>query len=163
MTQKTEEFRLEDVMVNRNKRGFSCIGLHNPKFIENVGSALRACGVYNSAFMAVSGKRYRHTQTDTMKAFKHLPLFTEVDLKSMIPMGVKVVAVDIIDGAIPLPEYNHPESAFYIFGAEDETLDESIIDWCDDVVYIPTNGCMNLAATINVVLYDRLAKQIIKD
>lgn len=28
-----------------------------------------------------------------------------------------------------------------------------------DVVYVPTNGCMNLAATVNVVLYDRAAKQ----
>jgi tRNA(Leu) C34 or U34 (ribose-2'-O)-methylase TrmL len=26
------------------------------------------------------------------------------------------------------------------------------------VVYIPTTGCMNLAATVNVVLYDRLSK-----
>ncbi|MBU0538004.1 MAG: 23S rRNA methyltransferase, partial [Gammaproteobacteria bacterium] len=26
------------------------------------------------------------------------------------------------------------------------------------IVYIPTKGCMNLAATVNVVLYDRLAK-----
>ncbi len=26
------------------------------------------------------------------------------------------------------------------------------------MVYIPTIGCMNLAATVNVVLYDRLAK-----
>jgi hypothetical protein len=29
------------------------------------------------------------------------------------------------------------------------------------VVYIPTNGCMNLAATVNVLLYDRLAKSAI--
>jgi tRNA(Leu) C34 or U34 (ribose-2'-O)-methylase TrmL len=27
-------------------------------------------------------------------------------------------------------------------------------------VYIPTVGCMNLAATVNVVLYDRLAKSL---
>jgi hypothetical protein len=27
------------------------------------------------------------------------------------------------------------------------------------VVYIPTIGCMNLAATVNVLLYDRMAKQ----
>ncbi len=26
------------------------------------------------------------------------------------------------------------------------------------MVYIPTVGCMNLAATVNVLLYDRLAK-----
>ncbi|TOK02114.1 hypothetical protein CGI27_01360, partial [Vibrio parahaemolyticus] len=28
------------------------------------------------------------------------------------------------------------------------------------VVYVPTHGCMNLAATVNVVLYDRLAKSL---
>ncbi|HEJ2451415.1 TPA: TrmH family RNA methyltransferase, partial [Vibrio cholerae] len=27
-------------------------------------------------------------------------------------------------------------------------------------VYVPTHGCMNLAATVNVVLYDRLAKSL---
>jgi tRNA(Leu) C34 or U34 (ribose-2'-O)-methylase TrmL len=26
------------------------------------------------------------------------------------------------------------------------------------VVYVPTQGCMNLAASVNVILYDRLAK-----
>ncbi len=26
------------------------------------------------------------------------------------------------------------------------------------VVYVPTRHCMNLAATVNVVLYDRLSK-----
>ncbi|MGL5390464.1 MAG: RNA methyltransferase, partial [Shewanella sp.] len=28
----------------------------------------------------------------------------------------------------------------------------------DAVVYVPTVGCMNLAASVNVLLYDRLAK-----
>jgi tRNA(Leu) C34 or U34 (ribose-2'-O)-methylase TrmL len=30
------------------------------------------------------------------------------------------------------------------------------------VVYVPTIGCMNLAATVNVVLYDRLAKELMR-
>lgn len=60
--------------------------------------------------------------------------------------------------ARPLPEYTHPDRALYIFGPEDGSLDKEIRDWCEDVVYIPTTGCMNLAATVNVVLYDRLAK-----
>ena len=37
-------------------------------------------------------------------------------------------------------------------------MDKAVRAWCTDVVYIPTIGCMNLAATVNVVLYDRLAK-----
>jgi tRNA(Leu) C34 or U34 (ribose-2'-O)-methylase TrmL len=46
----------------------------------------------------------------------------------------------------------------YIFGPEDGTIEQDVIDQCDYVVYIPTIGCMNLAATVNVLLYDRLAK-----
>lgn len=30
---------------------------------------------------------------------------------------------------------------------------------CRDIIYVPTNGCMNLAATVNVILYDRMAKE----
>ena len=29
-----------------------------------------------------------------------------------------------------------------------------------ETIYIPTQGCMNLAASVNVILYDRLAKQL---
>jgi len=58
----------------------------------------------------------------------------------------------------PLPEFTHPECACYIFGPEDGTVDQQIVDRADAVVYIPTVGRLNLAATVNVVLYDRLAK-----
>ena len=33
-----------------------------------------------------------------------------------------------------------------------------VVNECDHVVYIPTQNSLNLAATANVVLYDRLAK-----
>ena len=145
------------------KRGFSGVGIDNPKDPLNIGSALRAAGVYGASFVAITGKRYRHTRTDTMKAYKHIPLHKVDDLQSIIPYKCTPVAVDIIEGATPLHEYNHPESAFYIFGAEDETLGDEITDFCKDVIYIPTNGCMNLAAAINVVLYDRMAKQLLKE
>ncbi|CSB46617.1 RRNA methylase%2C putative [Vibrio cholerae] len=35
-----------------------------------------------------------------------------------------------------------------------------MVDQAHYVVYVPTHGCMNLAATVNVVLYDRLAKSL---
>jgi tRNA C32,U32 (ribose-2'-O)-methylase TrmJ len=52
----------------------------------------------------------------------------------------------------------HPAHALYIFGPEDGSISQSIIDRADDVVYVPTVGCMNLAASVNVLLYDRLSK-----
>lgn len=140
-------------------RGYAAIGLDNPKDSYNIGSALRACGVYGAAFLAASGKRIGSGLTDTMKHYRHLPYFRVDDLQSIIPYDCVPIAVDILPGAIPLPEYKHPERAFYIFGAEDATLGERVTSWCRDTVYIPTDGCMNLAATVNVILYDRMMKR----
>ena len=47
---------------------------------------------------------------------------------------------------------------FYIFAPEDNTLKKAITDFCREMIYVLTNGCMNLAASVNVILYDRLAK-----
>jgi tRNA(Leu) C34 or U34 (ribose-2'-O)-methylase TrmL len=141
-------------------RGFSSIGLHNPKTPENVGSVLRAATCYEASLVAVAGSRYRRSVTDTTKAWRHLPLLQVDDLRQAVPFEAIPVAVDLVPDAIELPEYKHPERAFYIFGPEDGTLDESVLSWCRDRIMVPTAHCMNLAATVNVVLYDRLSKRL---
>jgi tRNA(Leu) C34 or U34 (ribose-2'-O)-methylase TrmL len=139
-------------------RGYASIGLHQPKTPANIGGVLRAAGCYGAALVAVSGCRYRHHCTDTQKMYRHIPLLTGDSLHDLIPFDCVPVAVDLIEGAISLVNYQHPERAFYVFGPEDGTLDRNITEWCRDVVYIPTRYCMNLAACVNVVLYDRMMK-----
>lgn len=146
-------------MINR---GYAAVGLHMPKTPENVGSALRAAGCYGAAMLATTGKRFPAGCTDTNKAWRHLPYLRLADadaLCKVVPYGAVPVAVDLLDTATSLVRYQHPQRAFYIFGPEDGTLGESILSWCRDYVYVPTTHCMNLAATVNVVLYDRMAKQ----
>ena len=41
---------------------------------------------------------------------------------------------------------------------QDGDISQQVLDKADAVVYVPTNGCMNLSATVNVVLYDRMTK-----
>ncbi len=71
---------------------------------------------------------------------------------------MKLVCIEFAENAIALPEFEHPDNVLYIFGPEDGTMSQEIIDSADAVVYVPTINSMNLAATVNVVLYDRLAK-----
>ena len=142
------------------KRGYCGIGLDNPKTNINVGAALRAAAVYGAKFVAASGKRYGSDITDAMKAYRHLPLLRPENVLDLMPYDCVPVAVDLVDDAIALPDYQHTERAFYIFGAEDNTLGDRVLSKCRDKVYVPTNGCMNLAATVNVVLYDRAAKGV---
>jgi len=144
-------------------RGYAAIGLDNPKTEANVGSAMRAVGVYGAKLLVISGKRLKAGCTDTMKHHKHIPMLNVDDLFDAIPHDCVPVAVDLIEGAKSLVGYKHPERAFYIFGAEDATLGARVLSRCKDVIYIPTSGCMNLAATVNVILYDRLAKQNAKE
>lgn len=143
----------------RSRRGFAAIGLHQPKTLANVGSVLRAAHCYGTAMVAQSGRRYQNASTDTMKAYRHLPLLQVDDLFDVIPHDCVPVAVDLLDDARDLTHYVHPERAFYIFGPEDGTLGRAITDRCRDKIFVPTVFCMNLAAAVNVVLYDRMAKE----
>lgn len=138
------------------------IGLTDPKSPTNVGAVMRAAGCYSAASVFYTGERYDRAMqfnTDTKDATQNIPLKGVASLLEVVPQGATVVCVDLVEGATPLPHYEHPENAFYIFGPEDGTLSQQVIDQADAIVYIPTTGCMNLAATVNVVLYDRLAKQ----
>lgn len=139
------------------------IGLVNPKSPENVGMVLRAAGCYAAQKVFYSGERYNRARkffTDTKNAHQKIPLQCVDDLLLAAPQGASIVAVELIEGAVPLVHFEHPEHAYYIFGPEDGSLSQAILDASDHVVYVPTIGCMNLAASVNVVLYDRLAKRL---
>jgi tRNA(Leu) C34 or U34 (ribose-2'-O)-methylase TrmL len=142
------------------------IGLINPKSPTNVGAVMRAAGCYGIDGVLYTGNRYDRAiklNTDTQNISDTIPLRGVTDLLETLSddyadNDIKVVCIDLIEGATPLPNFIHPEKALYIFGPEDGTIKQSIVNQADAVVYIPTSGCMNLAATVNVVLYDRLAK-----
>lgn len=140
------------------QRGFAAIGLHMPKDHANIGATLRAAHCHGAAMVAISGSRCTRSPLDTMHAYRHIPVISGNDLHEMIPFDCIPIAVDLLPDAIALPAFQHPQRAFYIFGPEDGTLGASIHGWCKFKIQVPTRGCMNLAATVNVVLYDRIAK-----
>lgn len=148
------------------------IGLTNPKSPTNVGAVMRAAGCYQVDQVLYTGRRYEQAakynkdtlKTDTKNAQGKIPLLAVEDFINIkgilenISSTTKIICVDLVEGATPLPHFIHPPQAIYIFGPEDGTIKQQVIDSADDVVYVPTVGCMNLAASVNVLLYDRLAK-----
>ena len=137
------------------------IGLIDPKSPANVGAVLRAAGCFRVDAVFYTGQRYARSarfHTDTQGVSRTIPLTGVDSLVDILSEGVKLVCVELVEGAIPLPAFRHPARALYVFGPEDGTLRQELIDRADAVVYLPTRGCLNLAATVNVVLYDRLAK-----
>ncbi|HAS61247.1 MAG TPA: 23S rRNA methyltransferase [Vibrio sp.] len=143
------------------KDTLAIIGLINPKNPENVGAVMRAVGCYQANEVLYTGHRYDRAAkfcTDTKSVRQNTPLRGVEDILEEIPTDIKVICVELALGATPLPHFQHPDKAIYIFGPEDGTIPQEIADRADHVVYVPTIGCMNLAASVNVLLYDRLAK-----
>lgn len=137
------------------------VGLVNPKNVSNVGSVIRAAGCFGVNVVWYSGERYQRAQkfaTDTKKAVVNIPLRHTDSIFDDVGSDATMVCVELAEGAVALPDYQHPVRACYVFGPEDGSLSQSMIDRADDVVYIPSIGCLNLAASVNVVLYDRQAK-----
>ncbi|WP_066726099.1 RNA methyltransferase [Desulfuromonas sp. DDH964] len=137
------------------------LGLINPKSPANVGAVMRAAGCFGVAGVYYTGQRYARAvrfQTDTKNAGEKIPLTGVANMVDILPPGTRLVCVELVVGAIPLPQFRHPEQAFYLFGPEDGSLQQELIDRADAVVYVPTAGCLNLAATVNILLYDRAAK-----
>jgi tRNA(Leu) C34 or U34 (ribose-2'-O)-methylase TrmL len=142
------------------------IGLMNPKSPANVGMIMRGAGCYEASGVFYTGERFdraRKFSADTKNAASKIPLLhvnqlTDAITEGALAEGAVLVAIELIEGATPLMDFVHPERAYYLFGPEDGSLKKEIVDQCQHVVYIPTIGCMNLAATVNVLLYDRMAK-----
>jgi tRNA(Leu) C34 or U34 (ribose-2'-O)-methylase TrmL len=171
---KTDNMTVKNTANKVPNKAHVTIALTNPKTPTNVGAVMRAVGCYQADQIIYNGNRYakaaeyhKHTlQTDTFNMRDKIPLLqveSFISLKDSlesIPSSAKIICVDLVEGATPLPHFVHPEQAVYIFGPEDSSIKQDVIDIADDVVYVPTIGCMNLAATVNVLLYDRLAKSL---
>jgi tRNA(Leu) C34 or U34 (ribose-2'-O)-methylase TrmL len=141
------------------------IGLINPKSPDNVSAVMRSAGNFNAERVFYTGNRYpmalqRNPAAPDMsrKVSEGIPLSGVTCLLEEVAGNMEIVCVEFAENATPLPEYQHPENAFYIFGPEDGDISQQILDKADAVVYVPTTSCMNLSAAVNVVLYDRMTK-----
>ena len=156
----------QNYLVKQMTESILSIGLSNPKSPTNVGLIMRAAGCFQVGSVFYTGERYDRAapfNTDTQNASLRIPLTWVPSLPGDVDDNTQVVCVELVEGATPLPMFQHPGKALYIFGPEDGTIDQKVIDKADSVVFIPTIGSLNLAAAVNVMLYDRLAKMPASD
>lgn len=127
------------------------IGLTNPKSPSNVGAILRAAGCFSADKIFYNGERFKRAakfHTDTKAAAQTIPLVHSDNLCADVKPEMKKVVIELVEGATSLTEFVHPEHAIYLFGAEDSSIEQTVVDSADHVVYIPTIGCLNLAVTL---------------
>lgn len=143
--------------------GFTAVALHRPSRPENIGGVMRAADVYGVELVVLGGGELPPEPlghpTDTTQAWRRILVVFADRVLDALPDEYVPVAVERVVEATPLPQFEHPERAMYLFGPENGSLDETMLERCAHVVSIPGHECSNLAASVNVVLYDRIAKR----
>ncbi len=82
------------------------------------------------------------------------------DLRAHLPYACSLVGVEIVEEAIYLPRFSHPERACYLLGAEDYGLPREVVACCEHAVRIPGAAyCLNLATAAAIIMYDRVSKR----
>lgn len=150
-----------NVIIPQHGRGFFGIGIYAAKMSHNIGTLWRSADLMGADFMFIIGKRYSTMRTDTLKSWKHIPLFeyeSFEQFKSSLPKDATLVGIELDERSVPLMSYHHPQRAVYLLGAEDYGLPQLVLECCDDVVQLPGRFSLNVSVAGSIVLYDRVLK-----
>jgi tRNA G18 (ribose-2'-O)-methylase SpoU len=125
----------------------------------NLGNLVRIAHAFDASFFFSIAPRLKlsDAQSDTSRAQGVLPFYSfERAQDFRLPMGCRLVGVEITDDAVELPRFRHPSRAAYVFGAERFSLSPEVLAACEFVVKIPTRFSINVGMAGAIVLYDRL-------
>lgn len=142
-------------------RGYFEIGICHGKSAANVGTLWRSAFQLGAHGIFTIGRRYPRQASDTVKAFRHVPMREHADFDAFmaaLPYDCQLVGVEM--GGRPLHRFTHPERACYLLGAEDHGLSPAMLKRCVHVVSIPAQRTesYNVAVAGSLVMWDRQAK-----
>lgn len=141
-------------------RGYFGIGVEGISKPMNVGNLFRSAHAFGADFVfaiapAVDVRAIN--ASDTSQTAKHLPLYEYATVDELaLPRGCRLVGVELLDEAVDLPSFGHPERAAYVLGPERGTLSPGLVARCDFTVRIPTAFCVNVGVAGAILMYDRL-------
>jgi tRNA(Leu) C34 or U34 (ribose-2'-O)-methylase TrmL len=169
---------VESAVFGKNKKvgEAPAVIMINPKNAYNVGGAQRACSCWDihqlwwtgnlvkleldsgtSSGASKKSNKKRLPREERMKGYMDVTLH-QYDYPFDQFEGVTTVAIELVPGAEPLPTFEHPRNAVYVFGPEDGSIDAMSRKHCHRFVSIPSYHCTNLSMAVGLVLYDRFIK-----
>ena len=140
-------------------RGYFGIGAERISKALNLGNLMRSAHGFGASFTFTIGATYvaLEARADTSKGSQHLPHYDWAHPRELVlPAGCRLVGVELLEEAIDLPSFHHPQQAAYVLGPERGALSPDVLARCDYVVRIPTSFCVNLAMAGAIVMYDRV-------
>ena len=145
-------------MKDKGYFGIGCIGM---KTAQNYGTLFRTAQIMEADFIFLIGPRFKKQATDTMKSWRHMPLFEFKDFKDFNehrPYDCKLIGIELTETATPIKEFKHPKQALYLLGSEDNGLSNEAINACNEIIILPGKRSLNVSVAGSIVIYDRINK-----
>lgn len=146
--------------------GYFGIGIEHGKNVLNYGTLFRTAQIFNADFIFLIGKRFKPQSSDSMKSWRHIPLFEYKDFKDFNEhraYNCKLIGIELDTEAIPIKDFKHPKQAIYLLGAEDNGLSKEALEGCQELIVLPGERSLNVSVAGSIVLYDRINKQLGKE
>jgi tRNA G18 (ribose-2'-O)-methylase SpoU len=143
-------------------RGYFGVGVEGVSKPMNLGNLIRIAHAFDASFFFSIAPRLKLSdgKSDTSAAQGALPFYGFAHPDDFrLPIGCRLVGVEITDDATELPRFRHPHRAAYVFGAERYSLSPQMLAKCEFVVKIPTRFSINVGMAGAIVLYDRMMSQ----
>lgn len=141
-------------------KGYFGIGVERVSKAMNVGALFRTAHAFGASFVFSVDAQYPRRegkQADTADSTASVPFHEFASAQTLrLPVGCRLVGIEITENAIELPSFRHPRQAAYVLGAEREGLSPGMLELCDYVVRIPMRFSVNLSVAGALVMYDRL-------
>ena len=102
-------------------RGYFGVGVDGISKPMNLGNLVRIAHAFDASFFFSIAPRLKlsDAQSDTSRAQGALPFYSFAEPADLrLPLGCRLVGVEITDDAVELPRFRHPTRAAYVFGAE---------------------------------------------
>lgn len=122
--------------------------------IADTGAEPRSSGTVSNTLAAY----------DAQKNTEQLAQLAELESKIADLQTARIIALDIIPGAVPMETYHFPKRCLMLFGAEGPGLSEKALELADDVVYISQFGSarsINAGAAAAVSMHAWIAQHAV--
>lgn len=131
----------------------------------NLSTGVRNSNWFNAHSVALIGRKrwdrrgavgtHHYTMVD------HYPT-AEVAFEKFREDGYRIIAAEITDDAIALPDYQWQDKTVVLYGEEQAGISPEVLAMVDDVVYIPQRGSvrsLNVGTTSGIFTYDYCVKR----
>ena len=168
----------EDLDV-RGRHGFE-VAIENWTHDFNIGSMVRTANAFAAARVHIVGPHKWNRKGALMtELYQHIDhhhsiaalveswrrrIADEIEQGDEAARTARIIALDIVPGAVPIEGYAMPDRCLMLFGAEGPGLSQQALDLADDVVYISQFGSVrsiNAGAAAAVAMHCWIAQHAV--